>query len=264
MSRKKPTPSGLIVTTGTPIGLNRIIKYLSEVISANFNTIDSTFPDNTLVKEPILHVFGLADKYEDKSGVRYPVGYNSEGGTGTDPINLLPTDRWHGYCFFDYDDPLTFESPADYMNTSRHWGSVTAKLSIIFFFNMKRQRYFTKWGTDYRMQKETLAQRLLRLLTVESPRKGCQFKITSIIDRSIDAVFKGYTLDEAKAQGNLQPYYAIRFETEVSYTQTCDVNANFIEVLPSRNGVWRILNSTTDLIVEKSVNGAWVEKGRFK
>lgn len=219
MGRKKPTDNGVITPSGSPIGLGRIIEYIGQRFSLAFNI--GEFPDTTPVTEPILQIFGLVDKYEDSEGKKYPVGYNNTGGTLTDPINLLPTDRWHGFMFADYDDPVTLSIPEAYRNTQRNWYNFKVKVAFVFFFNMKRQKYYVKWGDDYRIQKEKLMQRVVSILTKDSVHKGARFEITEIFDRSIEAVWKGYTVKESALQGNLQPYYAIRIESVIEYKQVC-------------------------------------------
>lgn len=226
MGRKKPTTAGIIISTGTPIGLNKIINYICGRFHTAFNSFNYPDAAPTIVDEPILQIFGLVDKYEDSEGNKYPVGYNDTGGTLTDPINLLPTDRWHGFMFCDYDDPVTFKIPDAYKNTQRNFYNISVKLAFVFFFNMKRQKYYVKWGTDYRMQKEQLMQRIISILTRDSVGKGARFEITGVYDRSIEDVWKGYTVKDAKLQGNLSPYYAIRVETVVEYNQSCFTNTN--------------------------------------
>ena len=219
MGRKKPTSTGNVTATGTPIGVNRVVNYICTRLNSLFNS--GTYPDGSAVVEPIIQIFGLVDKYEDDKGNKYPVGYNESGGTLTDPINLLPSDRWGGMIFFDYDDPVTFDIPKDYAATSRNFYGIEVKLNMICFFDMKRQKYYSKWGTDYRIQKEVLMQRLLSILSASSYAKGCRFEIEAVYDRSIEQVWKGYSVAESKLKANLQPYYAIRFETKVTFNQSC-------------------------------------------
>jgi hypothetical protein len=103
----------------------------------------------------------------------------------------------------------------------------TAKVSIIFFFNMKTQRYYTKWGADYRIQKETLRERILKVLTVQSQDKKCEFAVNSVTDGAVSDVFKGYDVNDAGLIANLQPYYALRFDTTITYRYIdCAPNSN--------------------------------------
>jgi hypothetical protein len=218
MSKKSPTTSGVISSTGTQLGLFHIVEYIASVFDVKFN--DSNQYSTTAVPaETILHCFGLCDRYIRADGSAVPLMY-SQGGTLQDPIELLPTDRWAGYMFFDRNEPIQYVVPRDYTQVA---GFVTevAKVNIIFFFNMKVQKYYTKWGYDYRIQKETLRERILKILTKESPNKGCQFSVKSCTDTNITEVFKGYAVQDAQYVADLQPYYALRFETEISYSQHC-------------------------------------------
>lgn len=221
MSRKKPTPNGNIVASGTPIGLNEVIRYICARFNLAFNIGDFPVSPPTPVEEPILQIFGLVDKYEDAQGNKYPVGYNQSGGTMTDPINLLPTDRWHGFMFADYEDPVTLSIPEAYKQTQRNWYQFKVKVAFVFFFNMKRQKYYVKWGDDYRVQKEYLMQRIVSVLSKDSVHKGARFEITEVWDRSIEGVYKGYSVKGSNVQTNITPYYAVRVETLIQYNQTC-------------------------------------------
>lgn len=219
MGYKQPTTSGVISSTGTQIGLFKIVEYIASVFDTKFN--DTANPNTSSVpSETILHCFGLCDRYVYADGTAVPLMYNQSGGTLQDPIVLLPTDRWSGYMFFDRNAPIQYSVPREY-DQQRGFVTEVAQLQIIFFFNMKNQSYYTKWGYDYRIQKETLRERLLKILTAESPNKGCQFIVKSCHDTDINDVFRGYSVQDAEQMATLQPYYALRFECEVSYKQYC-------------------------------------------
>ena len=219
MNKKQPTSSGVISSTGTQIGLFSIVEYIAGVFDVKFNDA-AKYGTSAVPTETILHCFGLCDRYVRADGSAVPLMYSQGGGTLQDPIELLPTDRWAGYMFFDRSEPIQYSVPRDY-NQVAGFVTETAKVNIIFFFNMKLQNYYSKWGADYRIQKETLRERLLKILTKESPKKGCQFTVKSCTDTNVTEVFKGYAVQDAQYVADLQPYYAVRFETEMSYSQHC-------------------------------------------
>lgn len=219
MGYKQPTTSGVISSTGTQLGLFKIVEYVAGVFDTKFN--ESYYPGTTtLPAETILHCFGLADRYVNADGTIVPLMYSQSGGTLTDPIVLLPSDRWAGFMFFDRIDPTEFTVPNQYDKVSGYVYEV-AKVNIVFFFNMKLQQYYTLWGSDYRIQKETLRERILKILSAETPKKGCEFRIKACFDRDIKEVFRGYSVQNEQEIANLQPYYALRYECEFKYRQTC-------------------------------------------
>lgn len=226
MGNKLPTTSGVLSVTGTQQGMNKLVNYLCGVFDVQFN--DGNFPKQidgsnseqaVAVNEIMLHCFGLVDTYTDVNGIVQPVSYNNTGGTLTDPIVLLPTDRWTGYMFADYSEPIVYNS---FTGSSQVvWGSLTARINLIFFFNMKLQRYYVKYGTDYRIQKEALRDKIVGILSHNSPKKGNKFVIRNIYDRTLSEVFRGYTVDDIALQANLQPYYSVRVECDVVYNEKC-------------------------------------------
>jgi hypothetical protein len=220
-NKKVPTASGVISSTGTQLGLFKIVEYIAGVFDVKFN--DAYYPGTTtLPSETILHCFGLVDRYVNGDGSVIPLMYSQGGGTLTDPVDLMPTDRWAGYMFFDRWEPIEYAVPKDYTQL-RGFVTETAKVNIIFFFNMKLQQYYSKWGSDYRIQKEALRERILKVLTTESPNKMCEFTVMSCVDTNVEEVFKGYTVTDMKQMASLQPYYALKFECEISYRQNCTV-----------------------------------------
>lgn len=219
MSKKLPTTGGVISSTGTQLGLFKIIEYVAGVFDVKFND-SNVYGTSSPPTETILHCFGLVDRYVRADGQVVPLMYSQGGGTLQDPIELLPTDRWAGYMFFDRNEPIIYSVPKDY-NMVRGFVTETAKVNIIFFFNMKLQKYYTKWGYDYRIQKETLRERILKILTAETPNKKCQFNVKSCNDTNVEEVFKGYATQDAQKVADLQPYYSLRFECEFIYKQYC-------------------------------------------
>ena len=195
MGKKAPTTSGVINSTGTQLGLFKIMEYIAGVFDTKFND-SNKYGTSSVPSETILHCFGLVDRYSRADGEVIPLVYN-QGGTLQDPIELLPTDRWAGYMFFDRNEPIIYSVPRDY-NQMSGWVTETAKVSIIFFFNMKLQNYYTKWGSDYRIQKETIRERILTILTKETPKKGGQFIVKSCVDTNVAEVFKGYAVQDSK------------------------------------------------------------------
>jgi hypothetical protein len=123
--------------------------------------------------------------------------------------------------FFDYDDPLTFSIPDKYAQTAVYWASITAKLNLVFFFNMKRHKYYVKWGSDYRIQKEALRNRVIDTLLRHTPKRGCELHINNVYDKTIQSVYKGYNVEDYKLMADLYPYYSVRVETTVTYKETC-------------------------------------------
>lgn len=219
MPKKVPTTSGVISSTGTQLGLFQIVEYIAGVFDTKFN--DTANPNTSSIpSETILHCFGLCDRYVEADGRAIPLMYAQGGGTLTDPIILLPNDEWAGFMFFDRTAPFEYTVPRNYTQL-RGFVKETARVNIIFFFNMKLQSYYTKWGADYRIQKETLRERVLKILTAESPNKKCEFTVKSCIDSGVTEVFKGYSVQDAQAVADLQPYYAMRFEVEINYNQYC-------------------------------------------
>jgi hypothetical protein len=219
MPKKVPTTSGVISSTGTQLGLFKVVEYITSVFDTKFN--DTANPNTSSIpSETILHCFGLCDRYTQADGRAVPLMYSQGGGTLTDPISLLPNDEWAGYMFFDRTEPLQYSVPKDYTQV-RGFVRETAKVSIIFFFNMKLQSYYTKWGSDYRIQRETLRERILKILTAESPNKKAEFVVKSCVDSGVTEVFKGYAVQDAQVIADMQPYYSLRFECEISYNQTC-------------------------------------------
>ena len=221
MGVKQPTSGGVISTTGTKTGLNKIVSYIGGRFDTYFN--DMAYPDNPsdMPTETILHIFGLVDRFVDENGKAVPLAYNISGGTLTDQITLMPSDRYPGFLFFDYDDPMTFESPKGYGHSAVNWVRITAKMNMVFFFNMKRHKYYTKWGSDYRIQKEALRNRILDTLLHHCTNKGCELRLNTISDKSIQSVFKGYNVEDYKLMADLYPYYSVRLETTVTFNETC-------------------------------------------
>ena len=221
MGVKQPTSGGIISTTGTKTGLNKIVDYIGGRFDVYFNDTSYPVAPSEIPTETVLHVFGLVDRYTDENGKSIPLAYNSTGGTLTDQITLMPSDRYPGFMFFDYDDPMTLENPKGYGRTAVYWTSITAKMNMVFFFNMKRHKYYTKWGADYRVQKEALRNRILDTLLRHCPNKKCELKLNTIYDKSIQSVYKGYDVEDYKLMANLYPYYSVRLETTVKFSETC-------------------------------------------
>jgi hypothetical protein len=213
MPNKKYPTTGQQTVTGTKSGLNLIVSYIGSVFDTVFN--DTANPNTSQTpSETLLHVFGLADKMEAGEGVIMPIAYTT--GALIDPIELLPTDRWPGFMFFNTSDPVTYEIPKK--SPSSYHVFETVQLNVIMFFNMKSQGYYTKWGYDPIIQKEALRERVLKVLTVDTPKKGCQFNVLKSYDKNIEDVFNGYSVGD---MSSLQPYYAIRLECEVKFNQPC-------------------------------------------
>jgi hypothetical protein len=220
MGVKHPTSGGTITTTGTKTGLNKVVDYIGGVYDVYFNDTSYPVAPSEMPAETILHVFGLVDRYVDENNKAIPLAYNISGGTLTDQISLLPSDRYPGLLFFDYDDPVTF-SPNKFKRSTVAWEIVMAKLNMIFFFNMQRQKYYVKWGSDYRVQKETLRERVIDTLLRHTPKRGCELNLNNVYDKSIQSVFKGYDVSDARLMADLYPYYAIRLETAIKYREGC-------------------------------------------
>lgn len=221
MGVKQPTSSGVITTTGTKTGLNKIVDYIGGVYDVAFNDTSYPVSPSEMPDETVLHVFGLVDRYVDENGKAAPLAYNRTGGTLTDQIKLMPSDRYPGFLFFDYDDPIKYLTPDGYRKTGSFWSSVSVNLNMIFFFNMKRHKYYIKWGSDYRIQKEAIRSRIMDTLQRHSYNRGCELKINSIYDKSIEAVYKGYNVEDYQLMADLYPWYALRIETTVTYNETC-------------------------------------------
>jgi hypothetical protein len=220
MGVKHPTSGGTIATTGTKTGLNKVVDYIGGVYDVYFNDTPYPVAPSEMPTETILHVFGLVDRYVDENNKAVPLAYSISGGTLTDQISLLPSDRYPGFLFFDYDEPVTF-SPSKFKRSTVAWEIVMAKLNMIFFFNMKRQKYYVKWGSDYRVQKETLRERVIDTLLRHTPKRGCELNLNNVYDKSIQSVFKGYDVSDSRLMADLYPYYAIRLETAIKYREGC-------------------------------------------
>lgn len=154
-------------------------------------------------------VFGLAfvnTMRIDKKDYKYPAVYIGK----QEYVNALPTEQYGNYCFFEAEDPTTYNP--DYVGKHQ----ITSRLSIIFYVNMD-----DLYQDDLVHRIENVKRLILDVLA--SPgilKNGGSLRVNKIYQR-VENVFNNYQLTQINEQFLMYPYVGLRFECLVSHTESC-------------------------------------------
>lgn len=155
--------------------------------------------------------FGLAERRErDKK--KYPSVYQGEK---LDEYEVSPKDDIGAFCFWDKTGEITPRYADDGGAPKRQYANLTYNVALIFYtFDVKR----LDLANDVRQSKTIIMQNFLNKL--ERGLLVCQSNliITGILDDDITEIYRGYDVLPIK-----QPQYAIRFECELSFNESCFV-----------------------------------------
>jgi hypothetical protein len=250
-TQKKPTTTGFTAMT-SPLGLNKVVNGIGTALHAALNS--------TNIK---CQVFGLCEPRTLADGKRWPSMYNST--LAGDEFNLLPSDQWPSYIFFDRDDPITYEVPEDRRGSAKKWSIAKTKISLIFYGNLKWYGLSTRLGEDYRITKEELRNQILKTLWTGCYNIGGEINPTATYDLNITDIFKGYATNDVEGQYLAQPYYGLRVEMDVIYREPCgaSIGTYYFSVEPTSltfayNVVAKIVTITSNTSYTIADNAAWI------
>lgn len=219
MGRKIPSDNGYTAPTGTLTGLNLIVHNICTVFHQEFN-YDSI--NHQYYTPPRLQVFGLAERRVDAENNVYPAAPDNRGGSLTEEINLMPTDRYPGMMFFKTEEPVKSTSNNEFAAMRWAWGRYTANVDMIFYMDLSKQGVLVKWGDSLKVTKEAMRERILGIILRKLQKSGALgLTFQTYIEDNIEKVYDGYTLKEAKMQLSKPPNYALRITLEIHWRQLC-------------------------------------------
>jgi hypothetical protein len=207
-TQKKPTGTTGFTAMTLPVGLNKVVNGIGTALHTALNASN--------VK---CQVFGLCEPRTHADGRRWPSMYNST--LAGDEFNLLPSDQWPSYLFFDREDPITYEYETGRQGSVKKATHARTKVALIFYGNLKWYGLSTRLGEDYRITKEEIRNTILRTLWQNCTNIGGEITPTSVYDLNISDVFKGFALNDTERQYFAQPFYGLRIEMDVFYREPC-------------------------------------------
>lgn len=155
--------------------------------------------------------FGLAE-HRERDKKKYPAVYQGEN---LDEYEVSPKDDIKAFCFWDKTSPITPRYPDNIGSPKMRYANLTYKVALVFYtFDVKR----LSLASDVRQSETIIMQNFLD--TLQRGLLACQSDliITAIYDDKIEDIYKGYDTDPIK-----QPQYAIRFECDLSFNESCFV-----------------------------------------
>lgn len=160
--------------------------------------------------------FGLAERrISSIDGSIYPASWV---GSQRDYLNMMPTDEWSpGYGFFDVNDPVDILYNRDNGSKYRN-ATLTVTLSVIAYINLRQ--YDTN-QIDYRATRQDFRNLLLGSLERKLLSLQGDFEPKRIYDRTIEDIFKGYSVKGVGDQYLQMPWYGIRIEGELTFAEYC-------------------------------------------
>lgn len=123
-------------------------------------------------------------------------------------VNVLPTEEYGNFCFFQIDSPTDIEWNPHIRNR------VSVKFSIIFWYNLSKI-----YSGETQRDTERIKGEVLRALTDMALKTG-RVSFSRIYEKAED-IYKDYSLKEMEVQHLMQPFGGLRVEGEMSYTEIC-------------------------------------------
>lgn len=156
---------------------------------------------NLLQLSWLKNAYGRAKKMVSGKTI-YPAVYKSKG----EYQSLFPDHNDEAYSFF------MIEDPQDYDWKPNIKGSLSVRLSLIFWFDISKIESLDERNTEY------LKDEILNHLN--KGYKHGSLEITRIYEDA-DNIFKGFSLKEVNTQYMMYPYAGFRFEGTLKVKQTC-------------------------------------------
>jgi len=153
------------------------------------------------------HAFGRAQRIVSKTNAKVylPCVYAGK----KEYLCVAPDDKLKNFCFFVIHDPI------EYGWNSGQYGSMTAKYSLIFWFDLR-----TIYPDGSNRNTEALKQDILRALNGKILMRSGSLNVTKIYEQA-ENIYKGYSLEETDSQFLMHPYAGFRFEGEMFVNETC-------------------------------------------
>lgn len=152
--------------------------------------------------------FGLADRIVEKEGYTYPAVFESNQ---IDPISMMPCDAWKSFCFWVKDNKASVDNNIDFPPRNP---IVTYKVACIFYMDIKR--------IDTGIYKETKTQIREDIFNYFNKVKlAGQLVLTEVVEDDLTKIYEGFSLEQVDNKFKMYPKWAIRFNFELSYRDTC-------------------------------------------
>lgn len=144
-----------------------------------------------------------------------------DDGRARDLLNVMPNDNLEAQSFFKVEEPIEC---LKYL--PNNFSIMSAKLSIIFWFNMERIQDRLDPGKVLNYSyNEVLKGSVQRILTNHMfDTDGNDLKVLRVYETP-KQVYNGYTIDDVRDQELTYPFGGFRFECQLVYRESCPDDA---------------------------------------